>query len=354
MSSSLASWIWPHSRTGALARGLIATAAAGLTVRYIVRQSRRISFEGKVVLITGGSRGLGLILARQLAERRARVAFCARDEAEIAIAKSDIKNHHPQMMEPLGIACDITDREQVKRLVARVNHELGPVDILINNAGMIQVGPQSTMDWSDYETAMRVHFWGPLAAIQAVLPGMLRRQSGRIVNIASIGGQIGVPHLLPYCASKFALVGLSESLRAELASEGIQLSLVCPGLMRTGSHHHARFSGKHRAEFAWFSVGAASPLLAMDADRAARQILNACEYGDPQIVLSWPAQLASWIHANAPGVTAEALALMNRCLPKTNGSSAHNVPGSESHSSLIPGWLTALGDRAARRNNELP
>jgi short-subunit dehydrogenase len=117
------------------------------------------------------------------------------------------------------------------------------------------------MALSDYEHAMAVHFWGPLQLINAITPHMKARGQGRIVNITSIGGKVAVPHLLPYAASKFALVGLSEGLRAELLKDGVYVTTVCPGLMRTGSHLQAFFKGQHKKEYALFAIANASPLL---------------------------------------------------------------------------------------------
>ena len=97
--------------------------------------------------------------------------------------------------------------------------------MLVNNAGVIQVGPIEVMTHEDFELAMKAHFWGPLNTILAVLPSMRQRRQGRIVNICSIGGKVSVPHLVPYSASKFALVGLSKGLRAELMKDGIMLQL---------------------------------------------------------------------------------------------------------------------------------
>lgn len=100
---------------------------------------------------------------------------------------------------------------------------------------------------------------------------MRARRRGRIVNITSIGGKVGMPHLLPYTCAKFATVGLSEGLRAELGREGIRVTTIVPGLMRTGSHLKAMFRGQHEQEFTWFSLGASLPLVSMGAERAARQ-----------------------------------------------------------------------------------
>jgi short-subunit dehydrogenase len=181
---------------------------------------------------------------------------------------------------------------------------------------------------------------------------MRERREGRIVNIASIGGKISVPHLLPYCASKFALVGLSEGLRASLLKDGIRITTVCPGLMRTGSARQAMFKGQHRAEYALFSVSAGLPLLSIKAERAARQIVRACKDGPAEIVLSLPAQLAVTVHGLAPGITADAFGVINRLLPGPGGIGNEKLPGKHSSSLVSPSILTLLNDRAAMRNNE--
>src|SRR5204862_108983 len=148
-------------------------------------------------------------------------------------------------------------------------------------------------------------FWGPLYATCAVLPQMRARRDGRIVNISSIGGRVGIPHLVPYSASKFALVGLSEGLRAELAKDNIIVTTVCPGLMRTGSPRNATFKGRHRAEYAWFSISDALPVLTMSAERAAQKIVTACKRGDAELVLTIQAKLAAMFHGLFPGLTAD-------------------------------------------------
>lgn len=336
-------------RPAVLAAG---TLAAGVGTRFVVRalRARAFEFSGRPVLVTGGSRGLGLELARQLVAEGARVAICARDAAELERARQDLARRGGHV---LTVECDVTDRDAVNRMVARVRAELGGLDVLVNNAGTIVVGPLEVMTLEDFEEAMRTNFWGPLQTIAAVLPEMRRRHSGRIVNIASIGGKLAVPHLLPYSASKFALVGLSEGLRAELARDGVVVTTVCPGLMRTGSPRNATFKGQHRAEHAWFSISDALPIVSMDATRAARQILRACRRGDAEAVLSLPAKVATVVHALAPGLTADVLGLVNRLLPGPGGIGTGRAQGAESESPLSPSVLTALGDRAAVRNNEV-
>ena len=167
---------------------------------------------------------------------------------------------------------------------------------------------------------MDVHFWGPLRLMLEVIPEMLQRKEGRIVNIASVGGKVAVPHMAPYCASKFALAGVSDALRHELASFGIRITTVSPGLMRTGSHINARFKGRHRQEFAWFAISAAAPLISMDAKRAARKIIDAAGQGKPALDLGLPARLLIIAGAVAPSLVGRAMALVNRLLPAPNGT----------------------------------
>jgi NAD(P)-dependent dehydrogenase (short-subunit alcohol dehydrogenase family) len=321
-----------------------------LVLLRALRRSKEFSLRDKVVLVTGGTRGLGLVLARELVREGARVVIGARNQDELDRAFDELAARGDWVM---AIPCDVTDREQVQTMVDSVLERWGRIDVLINNAGTISVGPVETMTVEDYDSAMKTHFWGPLFAIQAVLPQMRERREGRIVNIASIGGKISVPHLVPYNASKFALVGLSEGLRVELAKDGVLVTTICPGLIRTGSPRQAYFKGQHRAEYAWFSISDSLPLVSMSARQAARKIIKACKRGEAQTILSVPAKLAVALHDLFPGMTAQILSLINRMLPKSGDVGRTAVQGKDSESFLSPSWLTALGDSAANENNEI-
>jgi NAD(P)-dependent dehydrogenase (short-subunit alcohol dehydrogenase family) len=246
----------------------------------------------------------------------------------------------------------VADREQVQQAVNEVLRQWGRIDILVNNAGVIQAGPMETMLIDDYAETLQVHFWGPLYAVQAVLPEMRRLRSGRIVNISSIGGKLSMPHLLPYCASKFALVGLSQGLRAELAQDGIVVTTVCPGLMRTGSPRNAYFKGRHRAEYAWFTISDSLPLASISAEKAARRIVEACRRGTAEVMLSAPARAAALFHGIFPGLTADLLGWVNRLLPGPGGIGSHRARGRDSESAWTESVLTRSTALAAARNNE--
>src|SRR3989440_98200 len=148
------------------------------------------------------------------------------------------------------------------------------------------VAPLAAMTLDDFPAAHAVMFWGTLSPTLAALPHLLKRGHGRIINITSIGGKISAPHLLPYNCAKFAAVGLSEGLRAELTGTGVTVTTVVPGLMRTGSHLRAYFKGERRKEFAWFAVAASLPGLSMDAERAAARIVAAGVAGRVELILT--------------------------------------------------------------------
>jgi short-subunit dehydrogenase len=292
-----------------IAWGVAAGSAATLAALWRIR--RRTNLEGKCVFITGGSRGLGLVLARELLAQGARVAICARDADEVARADLDLRAYGRDVV---SIVCDVTERDDVTWAIKEVESCFAPIDVLINNAGIIQIGPMESMSLADYQEAMRVHFFGPLHTTLAVLPSMKTRGSGHIVNISSIGGKVAVPHMLPYSASKFALVGFTEGLRAEAEKHGIAVTSVAPGLMRTGSAPRAQVRGREEAEYAWFSAAAAMPLLSMSAERAARKIIAGIRSRKAEVVVGLPAKAAAKLHALAPKATMDLLALFDRHL----------------------------------------
>jgi NAD(P)-dependent dehydrogenase (short-subunit alcohol dehydrogenase family) len=336
----------------------IGAAALGafMAARSWQQRRRAFDFAGQSVLITGGSRGLGLVLARQLADEGARLTLVARDEAELARAVADIRARQP-VAEVLAVTADIRKRYDAERAIAQTIERHGRVDVLINNAGIIQVGPLDHMKLSDYEDAMNTHFWGPLYTIMAALPQMRRQGAGRIVNISSIGGKIAVPHMLPYSASKFALAGLSEGLRTELARDNIVVTTVCPGLMRTGSPVNAMFKGQRPQEYAWFAISDSLPLATIDAGRAAHKVIEACRYGEAELVITVQAKLAVLARNVAPELFADAMAFINEMLPGPAPGRDGDVarPGRESESEWAApsATLTAPSYKAAAENNEL-
>jgi len=278
--------------------------------------ARRFSFDGKIVLITGGSRGLGLALAREACARRARVALLARDPNELARACDDLTRLGGVA---LPVECDLLEPAQIEQAVRRIVDHFGGLDVVINNAGIIEVGPLAHMKRADFEKAMMLHFWAPYHVISEAIPHFRRRGGGRIVNISSIGGKIAVPHMAPYTASKFALAGFSDAIRAELARENIHVTTVTPGMMRTGSQGFAKFKGDHAAEYKRFTASSRLPFASISVERAARKILAACASARPALVMPMSARIMIMANALFPNLFGRMMKMGNACLPSPAG-----------------------------------
>jgi NAD(P)-dependent dehydrogenase (short-subunit alcohol dehydrogenase family) len=342
--------VWQTERKlvlGAVTLGL------GLFGRAVLARHGGADLRDQVVLVTGGSRGLGFLLAREFGRLGCRIAICARDGQELERARADLKR---QGIAVLSLHCDVADREAVERLVSQVIGRLGRIDILVNNAGVIQVGPIRSMTIPDFQAAMDIMFWGTVYPSLAVLPQMQARGQGRIVNITSVGGKVSVPHLVPYSCAKFAAVAFSEGLRAELAGDGIAVTTIVPGLMRTGSHLNAEAKGDQEGEFVRFALAASLPLISMDAERAAREIVAATRRGEAERILSLPANVIARFNGLFPGATANLLGLVNRYLLPTDiaRGSARGVEIQERIQSPFFAWATSWGRSAAQRFHEHP
>lgn len=257
-------------------------------------------FSGRNVLITGGSRGLGLALGRELAREGARVALLARSEDTLRAARAQIFQSCGVEVEI--VICDLRQAAQIDPAIATLLSAWGRLDVLINNAGIIQPGPAEHKQLAEYEDAMAVHFWAPLHAMRAVIPAMKRQGGGRIVNVSSVEGSVSLPLIAPYCASKFALTGLSNALRAELAQDGIFITTVAPGLMHASSpgddtHTNTAVTQTSRARIARALTTA---LASTSYDRAARHILRACARGERWLTLDTVTRLLVIADAVAP------------------------------------------------------
>ncbi len=329
--------------------GLLAGVGALVAGRAMWHSFSSVSLSGNVVLITGASRGLGLALAEECVENGCRLAICGRDEESLRRAERELR---AMGAEVLALRCDVGKRPEVERMVRDVIAHYGKIDLLINNAGTIAVGPLNAQTIEDFQEAMDVMFWGAVHTTLLVLPHMLERGKGRIANVTSIGGKMAVPHLLPYSAAKFAITGFSEGITTELADKGIKVTTVIPGLMRTGSHVNAFFKGDHRAEYAWFGVSASTPLLAMSAQRAAQRIVRAIRQGQTEVTLGLPAKIAALAHGLAPATTVRALGLANRALPVSADDSKARHRGNQCEGAATKSPLTVFGKSAAKRWNQ--
>jgi NAD(P)-dependent dehydrogenase (short-subunit alcohol dehydrogenase family) len=328
--------------------------ADGVTLDMRFPLGRSDDISGEVAIVTGGSRGLGLELARELGRCGCSLVICARDAAELSRAADLLRG---EGFPVTAVECDITSADAPRLLIDAAMRHYGRLDIVVNNAGVIQVGPVGNAHVSDFESAMAIIALAPARLALAALPVLRSGGGGRIVNITSVGGKVSVPHLLPYSMAKFAAVAFSEGLRAELGPSPITVTTAVPGLMRTGSHVQALFRGQQEKEFTWFSLGASLPLLSMDAGRAARRIVSAMRTGQAEIILTPAAQVGARGAAVFPGVTARVMHLMAGVLPDPASSPAPIAPGRELRPALadgVFGKLAALGRSAARRLNQTP
>ena len=331
----------------------LALAAGGAVTMNVLRSKRRIELKDRVVFITGGSRGLGLILAHAFIEEGARVAFCARNQKEIDRATEQLSFEGAKVH---GYRCDVSKRDEVEETIRRVEAEVGPIEVLVNNAGVITLGPVETMTVEDFEREMGVHFFGQLYTTLAVLPGMRERKAGRIVNISSIGGRFNSPHLPAYHAAKFASAGLSQSMRVELSKYNIYTTTVFPFLMRVGSFVNADVKGQHKKEWAIGQLMDSLPFTSTTGERTAEAIIKATQWGDATLVPSKRASATVLLANIFPNLFQDTMALANRFMPAPDGPDSigtQSKKGYESTSVLAPSVLTARNDEAAVKNNEL-
>jgi short-subunit dehydrogenase len=336
--------------TGAAVAG-VAGVAAGFLAWRALQGALMEDMRGKVVLITGASRGLGFAMAKEFGRVGAKLVICARDTRELDLARQELESRGIDLF---AVQCDVSDDNQVQEMITRALARFGVIDVLVNNAGVIQAGPLNAQTVADFDEAMKIMFWGQVYPTLAVLPHMLGRGRGRIANITSIGGKIAVPHLLPYSCAKFAAVGFSEGLHAEVARDGIKVTTVVPGLMRTGSHVNAYFKGDHATEYNMFALSATSPLTAMSGHRAAKQIVRAIRMGRAEIILTPQAKLAALVHGIAPGQTSNLMALVNRILPGHKSEQKTRVRGKETETPITRSPLTALGRAEGVKLHQYP
>ncbi len=329
-----------------LARVLGTVGLVSLALAPFARR-RREPLTGRVVCITGGSRGLGLQIAREAARRGGRLALLARSARELDAARDEIARSGAEVR---TFVCDVRDRDDVRRTIDDVVAACGAIDVLVTVAGVISVGPFEAFDFEHFANAMDANFYGTLNAMTAVLPAMRARRSGRIVNITSLGAKISIPHMLPYCASKFAVYALSVGLGAEVARDGVAVTTVVPGLMRTGSPPRATFVGRPQAEYVTFAASDALPFTSVDVAHAARVILDGCERRSARVIVSWQAHVALIARRVVPGVVDALLVSAARLLP--DAGKRERRTGFASESAFTRSWVFGLSRRAMETQHE--
>jgi short-subunit dehydrogenase len=311
-----------------------------------------------LALVAGASRGLGLAIARDLGRRGHRLVICARSAAELENARASLA---ADGLNVRAVVCDVADAAAVETMVQSVERGDGPIEVAILVAGVIQVGPLASLTRAHFDEAINIMLWGPINLALAVVGPMRGRGYGRIGIITSVGGLVSVPHLLPYSTAKFGAVGFASGLRSELAGTGVKVTTVAPGLMRTGSHLRAEFTGNQGAEYAWFAPSATLPLVAMNPEKAATKIVDGVLAGRAWVLLSLMTKIAARVGGLAPTTTATALGLAARLLPggpPPAGTDTVQGYAVEKRLKPVPAALiravTTLGRASARRLNQRP
>jgi 3-oxoacyl-[acyl-carrier protein] reductase len=197
---------------------------------------------GMTALVTGASRGIGLAIARRLAKLGARLSLCARDAARLEAANAELR---ADGFEALTMVADVTHANEIQNLVDRTHRELGPIEILINNAGIGRFGPAHQMTEADWDAVLDTNLKSVFLVTRAVVPGMMERKRGQIVNISSLAGKNAFAGGGIYCASKWGLMGLTACMAEDLRAHGIRVSAICPGSVATDfSPHTGRDTSK--------------------------------------------------------------------------------------------------------------
>jgi NAD(P)-dependent dehydrogenase (short-subunit alcohol dehydrogenase family) len=308
---------------------------------------------GRVAAVVGGSRGLGLDLVRELQRRGYTVALCARDAAEVERVRVEFEQHG---VEVFARVHDATDAKAMEQFIAEIVSCYGRLDLLATCAATIQVGPLEAMTRVDFEDALQQIFWTTYHATMAALPVMRRQRSGHIAHVTSFGGKISVPHLLPYCTAKFAATGFSEGLRVAVARDGIRVTTITPGVLRTGAHVNAPFKGDMEAEYSWFAAGATLPLVSLGSERAARRIVDAVERGKAECTLTASMRLLVMAHGLFPGLSSRLLALQDTLLPDGEGvtGSQRGADVAQHSASRWVRFFDRLGRKNAERHHAYP
>ena len=298
-------------KPASLALPALATAVLAAALRNLSLPPRVAA--GQVAIITGGSRGVGLALAHRFGRAGCKLVLASRSEDELEMAREELlhKGSVANEEDIQLVSLDLTERDQIPGLIAAALNTFGRLDILINNAGIMEVGPVENQPLEAYDRCMDLIFFAALHTIDAALPHMLRQGSGSIVNICSVGGKIAVPHMLPYVAAKFALTGFSEGLHTELRHKGIRVTTVCPGLMRSGGEAHAHFAGDVEAEKRWFELAAKTPIIAANVHGAADKIFRATSVGRAEITITPQAWVAARAYGLAPNASQYLASLAN-------------------------------------------
>lgn len=250
-----------------------------------------MQLKNTVGIVTGASRGIGVVLAEHLARKGVDLALAARSEADLEKTAEKVRVYG---IRAITVPTDVTDNADLRTLVDRTTGELGPVDLLVNNAGIERYTRFVAHDPEMIEAILRTNVTAVELLTRFVLPGMVERRRGHIVNISSAAGKTAVPYNTVYSSSKHALVGFSWSLREEMKPLGIGVSVVCPGFVSDTGMAHSWMNGRKAPKVA----GMVSP------QKVAEEMIRAIEKDRAEVIVSGGlGKIVDVFHAISPALT---------------------------------------------------
>ncbi|MEM8830560.1 MAG: SDR family oxidoreductase [Cyanobacteria bacterium P01_G01_bin.19] len=246
-------------------------------------------------LITGASQGIGKATALLFAKKGYDLIITARTKDKLESAAAEIRSFGTQV---LAIATDVSDRSAVEALVNLGIERFSQIDVLVNNAGICMTAPMAKTTVEDWENIIQVNLWGYIYTINSLLPHFLANKQGNIINVGSFGGKVPLPNMTAYCTSKYAVTGLTETLRLELEPQGIKVSGIHPSVTNSDFMERAVFRDSDPEQMKQILT---SPLVSQPED-VAKAIWDAVKHSQAEVVVG-TAKVPTFLHRLFPGIT---------------------------------------------------
>jgi len=244
-----------------------------------------MNYSGKVVVITGASSGIGKESAKEFAKLHASLVLVSRDRAKLEDIAKELSKYKTEI---LICQCDVSQKDQVSKMNKEVLEKFGTIDVLVNNAGFGIYSMIKDTKIEEIESQMATNYFGMVYCTKTFLPKMLENKSGHIVNVASVAASFGIPAMASYCASKFAMLGFSESLYHELRGTGVGITVVSPIMVRTNFFNHDSFGKMPRYT------------MALNANTVAKSVVRASSSPRLEIVVPQIIRIAIWMKQTFP------------------------------------------------------
>jgi len=283
------------------------------------RKKRQFTYQGKVVLVTGGARGLGYIMARQLVEEGAKVIICARDADQLDKAYVLLRNHG-EVTYPY--VCDITEKENIVQLAYFIKKRFGRLDVLINNTGTITINPIEQLPLNNYKKFIESHLWGPMQLVRVLIPLLSKSREAKIVNIFSVGGKISLAKSQPYDVNEIVHAVFYDNISRVITGKNIKLTAIYPEFKDQDLPVNLKLKGHSEQELAWSKFNESRPLISLYAENVGKQILKTAQIGKKTLTLPFPRELARIVNNINTELNLTLCQLVDHLVPHDSGSSS--------------------------------